>query len=301
MQVYREITPVTEEDFFVIMRHEDPDFSYPIHLHPEYELNLVVNCEGERIVGDSVMAFGPEDLVFIGPNVYHSWETEFPTGAFFPDAYVITIQFSEHLFDGCWLKKSDVRSIRSLLEQSQRGIVFHGQTRDEVIKKLDRLSLMKSGFPSVLAFLDILHQLGGSPEKTYLASEGFTQKPNRSRSQRINRVYQYILEHFTRTITLAEVAAEANMSESAFSHFFKRSTNKSFTRFVIDLRLGNSAKMLLETEDNISQICYACGFNNVSNFNRLFKKHKGYTPHDYRNRFRIPPAKAPEERFVIAE
>ncbi len=297
MQIYREITPVSEEDFFVIMHHDDPDFSYPIHSHPEYEINLVINCQGERLVGDSVDAFGPVDLVFIGPNVCHSWETETSGNGPCIGATVVTIQFSEHLFDGNWLGKKDMRPICQLLKASKRGVAFHGTTREGISTQLLHLCKL-SGFPAIISFLQIMHQMGESTEKTYLASEGFVQKPEYTQSKRINRVYEYILSNYTRPMTLAEVAAEANMSESAFSHFFKRSTNKSFTQFVIDLRLGSAAKLLLETEENVSQICYDCGFNNVSNFNRLFKKHKGYTPHDYRNRFRIPLTKAPEERFV---
>jgi len=293
MQVYREITPVTEEDFFFIQHHFQPDFDYPIHVHPEYELNLVINCEGERIIGDSVEAFGACDLVLIGPNVHHSWESNSPRQA--DDAKVITIQFREDLFGETMLRTKSMHCLRKMLVDSKRGIVFSGETLKVAKTKLEALCKLPSNFQSTIQFLDLLHFLAISQEKRMLISEGFNQRTISIQSKRIDRVHAYLKDNFTRPISLGEVAELANMSESAFSHFFKRSTNKSFTQFLIDLRLGHAARLLLETQENISQICYACGFNNVSNFNRLFKKHKGTTPQDYRKLFYTTPVKTPSQ------
>ncbi len=293
MQVYREITPVTEEDFFFIQHHYKPDFDYPIHVHPEYELNLVLNCEGERIIGDSVEPFGPIDLVLIGPNVHHSWESSPASQT--ENAKVITIQFREDLFGETMLRTKSMHCIRKMLSESKRGIVFSGKTLAVAIEKLEALSKLPSDFQSTILFMELLNFLALSQEQRMLISEGFNQRTISIHSKRIDRVHNFLKDNFTRPISLGEVAELANMSESAFSHFFKRSTNKSFTQFLIDLRLGHAARLLLETQENISQICYACGFNNVSNFNRLFKKHKGTTPQDYRKMFYATPNKTPSQ------
>ncbi|MEL7342742.1 MAG: AraC family transcriptional regulator, partial [Bacteroidota bacterium] len=296
MQVYREITPVTTEDFFYIVDHEAPDFGYPIHLHPEYELNLVLNCEGERIIGDSIQPFGTPDLVLIGPNVYHSWESESTQESLRKaGAKVITIQFREDLFGHTMLQTKSMYPIRQMLEQSKRGLSFTGKTREQAIPMLESLCRQSPGFGASLAFLELLNFLAISEEKESLISEGFNHRTVHIQSKRIDKVHSFLKENFTRAISLKEVADLANMSESAFSHFFKRSTNKSFTQFLIDLRLGHAARLLLDTQENISQICYACGFNNVSNFNRLFKKHKGTTPQEYRKLFYTAPKRKPEE------
>lgn len=285
MRIYREITPVRKEDVFILLSHPNAGFDYPLHNHPEYELNLVLNGAGNRIVGDSIDKYSNKDLVLIGPNIYHRWDSNaLDKETRDQPPHVITIQFGEHLFDHTLLTKEAFYSIRLMLEQSIRGIQFYGSTLDLAIERLKNLS-KTTGFQSVLDFLSLLNFLSNSVEKNYLVSPGFSNKPDFSKSRRINQVYEYILEHFSQRINLQDVASIANMSESAFSHFFKKSTNKSFTQFVIDLRIGYACKLLLESHDTISEICYKCGFSNLSNFNRLFKKNKGLPPYQYRKQF----------------
>ncbi len=282
MKIYSEITPLNADDLFVILDHQHAKFDYPIHMHPEYELNLVLNCTGNRIVGDSVAMFGEADLVLIGPNTYHCWEKG---GEACEDTHVVTIQFEENFINNDLLAKNSLKHIRHLLEHSVRGIEFFGETRSAASKRIQKLSGL-SGFESVIEFLSILHLLACSKEQKNLTSVGFSAKPEYSASTRINEVYNYVLENYDDDrLSLSSVAQKVNMSDSAFSHFFKKRTNKSFTQFVIDLRIGQASKLLLETTDSIGQICYSCGFNNVSNFNRLFKKNKGATPRSYRNQF----------------
>jgi len=129
MQIYREITPVRDEDFFFIGSHKNPDFNYPIHQHPEYELNLVLNCSGNRIVGDSLGRFECIDLVLIGPNIYHSWDTNEDTTGECSKAEVITIQFGQDLFSDKFLSKKELWPIQLLLKNASRGMVFEGKTK----------------------------------------------------------------------------------------------------------------------------------------------------------------------------
>ena len=251
-------------------------------MHPEYELNLVLHCAGNRIVGDSVAKFGELDLVLIGPNTYHCWEKGEEACE---STRVVTIQFEKDFIHNDLLAKNSLKHIRHLLEYSVRGIEFFGDTRAMASERIQKLSKL-NGFESAIEFLSILNLLASSKEQKTLTSVGFSAKPEHSHSRRINEVYNYVLGNYNDDqLNLSSVAQKVNMSDSAFSHFFKKRTNKSFTQFVIDLRIGQASKLLLETTDSIGQICYSCGFNNVSNFNRLFKKNKGVTPRNYRNQF----------------
>ena len=138
-------------------------------------------------------------------------------------------------------------------------------------------------FESAIEFLTILNILSLSTHKKQLASEGFTSIREDIKGDRVNKMYSYILTHFNDSnFRIAELAQESNMSTSAFGHFFKKSTNKSFTQFVVDMRLGYASKLLLNSNHSISEIAYKSGFNNIANFNRLFKKNKFSTPKQYR-------------------
>jgi AraC-like DNA-binding protein len=141
------------------------------------------------------------------------------------------------------------------------------------------------GFSGIMGFLNLLNLLSNSNETTYLASEGFSPQAIPSKGNRIQIANGFILKNFhKKEIKIGDVAASVNMSISAFSHFFKKYTNKSFMKFLIDVRLGHSCKLLLDTDQNIKQICYSSGFNNSANFNRLFKKYRSCTPFEFRRR-----------------
>lgn len=287
MQIYRELTPLNESDVFVLLDSVSNGFDYPIHNHPEYELNLVLNISGTRIVGDNTERYYEYDLVLLGPYLYHKWDGDEDQQEEGKDYRVITIQFAPDLFDAQLLQKQPFYKIRKLLEQSSRGICFQGQTLKKAIHKMVQLSAME-GFSRVIAFLDLLSTLSDSSEVKYLASEGFDSASLlKSDSRRLQTAYKYILRNFTdSSMKLRQVAQLLHMSDSAFSHFFRKYTNKSFTQFLIDMRIGYACKLLLDTDDPVSQIAFLAGFNNLTNFNRLFKKYRKCTPMAYRQRFK---------------
>lgn len=284
MKIFREITPLRKEDVFTIKDTPNARFDYPLHTHPEFELTLILNSAGRRIVGDSVERYSGPDLVLIGPEVFHKWDDDDLPPERKSTARAFVIQFEPSLFSETLLSKQDFYPIKSLLNEAKRGIAFSGPTRKTIELKMKKLCRLQ-GMESVLEFLSILNTLALSKSRRFLASEGFDCQAQIFHNQRINDVCDHLRRHFKNRVQIAEVAKIANMSESAFSHFFKKSTGKSFTRFLIDLRLSYACKLLLETREPVSQICYSCGFNNLSNFNRLFKKYKGLTPFDYRNQY----------------
>lgn len=275
-RIIREITPINSDDFFVLLNHPTAAFDFPTHYHYEFELNMVEHFEGKRIVGDSVESITGSDLVLIGPNTFHSWEAhpEFRT-------HVITIQFSPELFGSSFINKNLFRPVKELLDLSTRGIVFSEEEQRRILPRLLALP-DKKGFDSVIDFLIILNELAISPNKRVLCSPNFTQNHYEVKSRRIKIIHQYLQKNYGNKITVGEAAKLINMTESGFCHFFKKRTQKSFVDFLNDLRVGEAARMLLETTNTVSEISYNCGFNNISNFNRIFKKKKGFTPSDYR-------------------
>jgi len=282
MIIYKEITPLTQHDVFVIVNSENVGFEYPIHYHSAFELTLILNSSGNRIVGDSVEKYKSNDLVLIGPEIYHKWDDDDLPPEKRNRAHVITIQFAKDLVDESLFLKESFFSIRNLLEDAQRGLKFTKETFKIIAEKMQNMRSYK-GFEAVIEFLKILHILSVSKDKKHLCSEGFISIKNDEKGDRVNKMYDYILTHFSDpSLRITELASESSMSPSAFGHFFKKSTNKSFTQFVVDLRLGYAIRLLLNSDESISEIAFRSGFNNIANFNRLFKKNKFISPKQYR-------------------
>lgn len=276
-EIQKEIIPIGADDLFIVLNHPDANFDYPVHFHPEYEINLVMDTYGNRIIGDSVETFDALDLIMVGPNLPHAWKGEVVKGN-----HVITIQFSDKLLNFPILEKRLFHPIKQLLLDSQRGIGFSAQTQQLMKEKIVRLTRMQ-GFHTVLEFFSILHDLAIADRQILVSNQYNTQDTVRaSKSRRIAKVCEYIEKNFEEPVKLSDAAQLVNMSESAFSHFFKKKTNCTFIDYITNLRIARACQILSETTHTIAETCYACGFNNLSNFIRIFKKKKGCTPHEYR-------------------
>ena len=195
MKIYREITPLEETDVFVILDSYNNTFDYPIHNHAEFELNLILGSSGTRIVGDSTELFYIQDLVLIGPYLFHKWDIDISKRQGKYPSRVITIQFRKDLFNSQFFQKSQFCKIRKLLQDVSRGIKFHGKTFDKAKKMVQRLTKNK-GFFGIIEFLQLLNLLSNSKETTFLASEGFSSNAVLSKSNRIQIAYGYILKNF---------------------------------------------------------------------------------------------------------
>ncbi|MCC8154572.1 MAG: AraC family transcriptional regulator [Tannerellaceae bacterium] len=276
-EIQKEITPLSADDLFIVLNHPSAKFDYPVHHHSDFEINLVMDTYGKRIVGDSVEDFSTLDLVMIGPNVPHAW-----FGEIVENNHVVTIQFSDKLLDFPILEKRLFNSIKTLMLEAQRGLVFSEKTQLEIKEKILKLTKMQ-GFQTVLEFLSILHSLSIADRRVLISNQYDSQAVVRtSKSRRITKVCEYIEKNYEEPIKLGEVAALVNISESAFSHFFKKKTNTSFIDYLTNIRIAHACQLLTETTHSIAEICYACGFNNLSNFIRTFKKKKGNTPSEHR-------------------
>ncbi len=285
MNIYREITPLKSQDVFVVLDSLSNGFDYPIHNHPEYELNLVAGMSGTRIVGDSTERYNDFDLVLLGPYLYHKWDGDRHLQDSGQPYRVVTLQFAMDLFSGQLFQKERFFKIRKLLQDAGRGIKFCSKTIEEAIPIMLNLTDDK-GFSNIIEFFQLLDLLSNASDAEFLASEGFSPSSQRSENNRIQVAYAYILKHFTDSeLKIGDVAAQVHMSESAFSHFFHKYAFRSFTQFLIDLRVGHACKLLLDTDDTVAQVSAKSGFNNLANFNRLFKKYRSCTPLEYRKRY----------------
>ncbi len=296
MKIYKEITPLNPEDIYTIANYPKATFDYPLHNHPEYEINLIMKASGNRIIGDKMEKYHDIDLVLLGPYLNHVWDDADTDKQKYPTTHTVVLQFGENLFQNNFLSKRAFRPIKAMLDYSVRGIEFHGTTRAVVMKKMLELVNMKA-FEGAITFLKILQILATSHENRFIASIGYASKRFSPESKRMDRVYEFIMNNYQKKITLHQVANIVNMSDSTFSHFFKKSTKRSFSKFLIDTRLAHACKQLIETQDSVSEICFQSGYTNLSNFNRLFKKYKGMTPVAYRQQLRYELPTVPK-RFV---
>jgi len=274
--IIREITPLTKENFFVVLFHPNAKFDFPTHYHPEYEINYVENAKGKRIVGESISNYEEVDLVMTGPNIYHSWQSE--TGG---AELVVTIQFQKDLLPASFQNKNLFSAIKEMLERSQRGILFSKETIDLIAPRIKKLST-GNGFASFLEFLNILEDMAISENQKVLCSQTFSPEMDMFKSRRIRLSCEYISKNYQNRIKIEDLANLIGMTNSSFCHFFKKRTNKSFVDYLNEVRIGHASVQLIETTKTISEVCYNCGFNNVSNFNRIFRDKKSLTPSEFR-------------------
>jgi len=280
--VMREITPLTPSDCFTIFSRVKQKFDFPLHYHDEYELNLIINANGaKRVVGGHIEVIDDMELVLIGPNLYHAWFTHQCQSE---EITEVTIQFHKDLFDEKFLKRNQLSFVKSMLERSQRGILFSHETiaalRDRLLA-LDR----KTGFDSVLELLSILHDLSTSRNMRTLSDLSFTNEKFNYNSRRIEKVFEYMNDNYNKQVSLAEVSRIANMPEASFSRFIKKRTGKTFIDSLNEIRLGHASRMLIDTTNTVAEIAYKCGFNNISNFNRIFKRKKFCIPKEFRETY----------------
>ncbi|MBQ8048432.1 MAG: helix-turn-helix domain-containing protein [Bacteroidales bacterium] len=284
-KVFTEITRLSDKDCFYIVERHKTEFTYPLHRHKEFELNFIEKGKGvRRIVGDSVEEIGDYELVLIGgADLEHVWEQGKCRSK---DIREITIQFSGDIFGTELLSKNQFASIRRMLRRAEHGLAFPLSSIMRVYSTLDDIANENERFVQFLKFLYVLYELSISDDARVLASSSFAHTARSNESRRVEKVKQYINDHYAKPLKLADLAGLVGMSPVSFSRFFRQRTGRTLSDYIVDIRLGYAARMLVDSSKNISEICYECGFNNLSNFNRTFKSKRNYTPRDFRAMFK---------------
>lgn len=283
--IIREITPLSDKDCFYIAERYKTEFTYPMHNHSEYELNFTENARGvRRTVGDSSEVIGDYDLVLItSEDLEHVWEQHECTSK---EIREITIQFSSDLFFKSFINKNQFHTISVMLEKAKKGLCFPMSAILKVYPMLDTLASEKQGFYASIKFLTILYELSLCDNVRTLSSSSFAKIGVKSDSRRVQKVQEYINQHYKEEIRLNYLANMVGMTPVSFSRFFKLRTGKSLSDYIIDIRLGFAIRLLVDSTMSIAEICYECGFNNLSNFNRIFKKKKNGSPKEFRENYR---------------
>ena len=276
-------SPIPDSHAFLVKELKEPFFDHQWHFHPEFQLFMVLEGTGTRFIGDHVQPFKEGDMVFTGPNLPHLWRSDHKYFKATEELKVhgIVIYFHEDFFGKEFLEKEEMLQVQQLFYLARRGMEIVGSTAVQIAKLMKEL-LTLSGFERVVTLMQILNILAHTSDYKFLSSSGYINSQRKTDSERMNKVHTYIMEHFNQKISLEEAAAIANMTSSSFSRYFKTHANKTFSDFVSEIRVGHACKLLMENNMAISQVCYECGFQTLSNFNRQFKNLTRYSPREYR-------------------
>ena len=272
---------------FLVKKLQEPFFDPNWHFHPHYQLFTVIKGTGTRFIGDDIRHFEEGDTVFLGPNMPHLWRSD--RNYFEKESQLqtegIVVYFKEDFLGNDFFEKPEMFDIKSFLKNSERGLDLTGTLGAEMVSDLNEL-LGLTGFEGISKLLNILHKLSVTNDYQYISSTNYTNTHKISETERMRIVHEYVLKHFKENINLSTVASLSNMTEAAFCRYFKSRTNKTFSDFVKEIRIGNACKILQDENKSISQTCYESGYNTVSNFNNQFKSLKGVSPLQYQKLYR---------------
>jgi AraC-like DNA-binding protein len=276
-----ELVPKSQLYSFAVREFKLPAFASPWHFHPECELTYIVQSHGKRFVGDSILPFDAGDLVLVGCNLPHYWRTDAPAKDPAAFAHSLVVQFREECLGVDFLSRPEMDGVRKLLLRARRGLRFLDKTCQPVSAIMTRLAEQK-GLARLIDFLSIFKLLLEAGDCQVLSTPGFSPLLDEFAGQRINRAYQHIFERFSAPLDHVAIAQDAGMSMSAFCHYFKRVTGRTLSDFINEVRIGHASKLLIDTEQTVSQIAYASGYESLSNFNRCFHALTGLSPKTYR-------------------
>ncbi len=272
----------SQDRSFAVNHHLYSNFLKVWHYHPEYELLLVVQSTGTRFIGDNIEKFKPGELVLIGkdlPHILLSDEHYYKEGHDLK-AEALVVHFRDDFAGDRFFHIPEMKAIHAMLERARQGIVFGGIDDKAVAAQLHEL-LEARGFDRFMRLLALLRQLAVQKDYRLLSTEGFVHSFEQAEKRKLDDVFGFVVANFKRHITLDEVAEIANMNPSAFSRYFKRVNRKTFTQYLNEIRIGYACKLLIDNKHSVTEVCYMAGFNNVSNFNKQFRRITQYSPTEY--------------------
>lgn len=257
--------------------YRDKVFDAPWHVHPEHELTYIKSSMGLRYVGNQVNPFEAGDFVLLKGNVPHCWKN--PENN--PEtAHSIVIQWKDGLFPDL----PEFQVITDLLTRSSQGILFNAGLFPDLERRL--LAIVRSApLDRYILFLDLLKEIGRLPAYQCICETGFADELNLQTNQRIEKIICYVKAHYHRPVTLAEVSALCNMREESFSRFFSKTMKKAFFTYLTEYRLAMACKLLIDSDQSVSEIAYSCGFGSMAFFHRKFKEYRQSSPSQYKKKF----------------
>lgn len=282
--IIKEVSTLTENDCFAIFPRSKNSLDVPPHFHSNFELNFIFNGGGaKRIVGNHEGMVEDMELVLIGPNLYHAWQTDKCPNQ---NIREVVIQFHKDLFDKKFLYRNQLVHIKNMFENSQRGILFSRETACRLADRIINLSRY-SGFESAMELFSLLYDLSISKNNIMMSDPGYLCDGGGSQSEKIERIFSYLNNNYYRDISLKDIAKIFGMSESSFARTIKKWTGMTIVNVLNEVRIAHATKMLINSTCTISEIAYQCGFNNLSYFNKIFKEKRSISPKQYRKSYTL--------------
>jgi len=278
--VFESIAPLPASSLKAFLQEKD-EFDSPWHFHPQFELTYILQSSGLRYVGNSMEHFEDDDLVLLGPNLPHCWKN---VGQNTTKAQAIVIQWDLNVLGNNWLEQPEFRVIKNMLALSEKGIQFPKTVAREMKEQITAMP-DTAPFEKLMCFLNVLKSLSDKDNFQVLCEHNFAIKTESSQSDRINAVYQYVNQHYGAKIMLKDVAGYLHMSEENFSRFFSKVMKKNFFTFLNEFRLNIACKLLIETDMQVKQISYTCGYETLPFFYRQFKRFKQVSPLQFRLKY----------------
>ena len=281
--VYEDHSLEPNASFWFKEFHKLTHFPFNWHYHPEIELTLIVKGRGLRFVADSIQDYREGDLCLLGSNTPHTWQSQPAPGR---SVHSVVMLFLKDFMGAEFFKRPEMRAIDALLTRSRKGLVITGKTRTAVAAQMMKMRSVPLGsFQHVHGLLGMLATIADNPRDcTELGACEIDPVENKAAHQRLRSVLRFINTHSDadEIPSQSDVARQVRLSPAAFSRFFKRSVGKTYVSYLNELRIGRACRELIETDMNVTEIAFRAGFNNLSNFNRRFRRMKALTPRAYR-------------------
>ena len=279
--ILREIVTISPDETFMVFDRVKSTFDFPIHYHPEIEINFIMNGKGnKRVVGDHIGEIDSIELVMVGPRLPHCWDNYKCKTKRIRE---ITVQFNQNFFEESLMKRRIMKPIDDLVKNSIRGILFSKDTAENLKERFLNISKLK-GFELFMEMMHILNELAIAEDTTILSSYSVEQETFVDNDS-MKVIHDYVHTNFDRKITLEEVASISHMSIVTFNRFIKKRSGKTFVNYLNEIRVGYAARWLIEKDLTVSEVAFEAGFNNMANFNKIFKSIQKCTPSEFKARF----------------
>jgi AraC-like DNA-binding protein len=262
-----------------------PYFSTEFHFHEECQLTYTIESEGRRMIGDSIENFNSDELIFVGSNLPHVWHNNnqyFNEVDAQPHARSVSIFIHPDKILDLFKEPDNIQRIKNFFQLAKRGMKFGNEVKEKLKELMLKVALQTEEIGRLIGVLEILNLLCSTKNYELLTSPGYTNNYQLKDNDRMDKILKYVFDNFNQEILLTAAADMTNMNKQAFCRYFKNRTQKTFVTFINEVRIGHACKLMAQTDQQISELAYSCGFNSLSNFNKFFKLAKGVTPKEYK-------------------
>ncbi len=283
--IFAKILDGKANDIYGLKVVDAPYFSTEFHFHEECQLTYTLESEGRRMIGDSIENFGSDELILVGSNLPHVWHNsiQYFSGVDQQShARSVSVFIHPDKILDLFKEPDNIQRIKNFFQLAKRGMKFGDAIKNQLKELMLKVVSEGEEVGRLIGLLEILNLLCSTKDYEFLTSPGYTNNYQLKDNDRMDKILKYVFDNFNQEILLSAAAEMTNMNKQAFCRYFKNRTQKTFVSFVNEVRIGHACKLMAQSDQQISELAYACGFNNLSNFNKFFKLAKGITPKEYK-------------------